>query len=104
MNFHTLLGTINASELGHLDQERSNLQSTKLQEEDEDFFLLKQTIKRMNFLQKFPPLLRKKNTIQIKLESFLIDLVEEMNICLLCLIMIPTLLLIILLKHAREKK
>ena len=104
MNFHTLLGTINASELGHLDQERSNLQSTKLQEEDEDFFLLKQTIKRMNFLQKFPSLLRKKNTIQIKLESFLIDLVEEMNICLLCLIMIPTLLLIILLKHAREKK
>ena len=104
MNFHTLLGTINASELGHLDQERSNLQSTKLQEEDEDFFLLKQTIKRMNFLQKFPSLLRKKNTIQIKLESFLIDLVEEMNICLLCLIMIPTLLLIILFKHAREKK
>ena len=104
MNFHTLLGTINTSELGHLDQERSNLQSTKLQEEDEDFFLLKQTIKRMNFLQKFPSLLRKKNTIQIKLESFLIDLVEEMNICLLCLIMIPTLLLIILLKHAREKK
>lgn len=29
LNFNTLLGTSKASELGHLDQERSNLQLTK---------------------------------------------------------------------------
>ena len=40
MNFATLLGTTKATELGHLDQERANLQSTKHkeEEEDEDFF------------------------------------------------------------------
>ena len=39
LNFATLLGTTKATELGHLDQERANLQSTKhKEEEDEDFF------------------------------------------------------------------
>ena len=38
LNFATLLGTTKTTELGHLDQERENLQSTQHQdEEDEDF-------------------------------------------------------------------
>ena len=42
LNFATLLGTTTATELGHLDQERSNFQSTQQQgEEDEDLPPLK---------------------------------------------------------------
>ena len=42
LNFAKLLGTTKATELGHLDQERANLQSTKhKEEEDEDFSPLK---------------------------------------------------------------
>ena len=38
LNFATLLGTTKATELGHLDQERANLQSTQHQDEkNEDF-------------------------------------------------------------------
>ena len=38
LNFEKLIGTTIASELGHLDQERKNLQSTKVRSEEEDDF------------------------------------------------------------------
>ena len=39
-NFATLLGTTKAPELGYLDQERSNLQSTQQQHEEDEYFPL----------------------------------------------------------------
>ena len=43
LNFQKLLGTTLATELGHLDQERKNLQSTKVKENDKDDLQPKQS-------------------------------------------------------------
>ena len=38
LNFKNLIGSPLATQLGHIDQERKNLQSTKDTDNDEDFF------------------------------------------------------------------